>query len=301
MLLSENPFAVEGKWYKGNLHTHTNNSDGAWPKEKVAAEYKANGYNFLFITDHRRVVDVSGLSEDGFLVLHGEEIDCGKSDIGHSYHLAALNLKETVSVTDAPDIQGIIDLVREKGGEVVLAHPYWSGLTIGDMMAIEGCVGVEVFNTTCANSIAKGYSAVHWDDMLARGKMLWGIASDDTHQHLNEYRPIDICDAWIMAKLPELTETAVMDAIKAGRFYASNGPSIKDISIKDGKISVSTSEVKMINFVANVSSGSSRVAMESDTITEAEYQIRGSEKYVRVECFDKDGRWAWSNPLIGKD
>ncbi|MFC1718873.1 CehA/McbA family metallohydrolase [Candidatus Poribacteria bacterium] len=298
MLLATNPFEAEGKWYKGNLHTHTTNSDGAWSIEKVAAEYKNSGYDFLFVTDHGKVSDISGLSEDGFLVLHGEELGAGKSDIGHSYHLVALNLKEAVSAKDAPDVQGLIDLVRSKGGEMVIAHPYWSGLTINDMMGLEGYLGIEVFNTTCFTSIAKGHSLVHWDDMLARGKQAWGFAVDDTHQHSGEHRPNDICNAWIMAKLPELTEAAVMDAIKTGKFYASNGPSIHNISVEDGTISVSTSEVKWINFVCNVSSGSSVSAMGDGLITEAKYKIRGSEKYIRVECYDKDGGGAWSNPVV---
>ena len=298
MLPPENPFQMEGKWYKGNLHTHTSNSDGAWPLEKVISEYKANSYGFLFITDHGKVVDVSRLSEDGFLVLHGEEINAGSSELGHNYHMAALNLKETVSAQDALDAQGIINLVRSKGGEVVIAHPYWSGLTVNDLINLEGYLGVEVFNTTCFDAIAKGHSAVHWDDLLARGKRLWGFASDDTHQKISDHSPIDICRAWIMVKLPELTEAAVMEAIKSGRFYASNGPSIHDITVENGSISVSTSEVKVINFIANASSGSSFTAMGNGSLTEAEYKIKGSEKYIRVECFDKNGGGAWSNPVV---
>lgn len=298
ILLPESPFEAEGKWYKGNLHTHTTNSDGAWAIDKVAAEYKSNGYNFLFITDHRKISDVSGLSEDGFLVLRGEEIDGGKSGVGHSYHIVALNIKEAVTSQDAPDVQGLIDLARAKGGEVIIAHPYWSGLTMNDMIGLKGYLGIEVFNTTCFNSIAKGHSVVHWDDLLARGKQAWGFAVDDTHQHFNDHRVIDICNAWIMAKLPELTEAAVMNAIKAGRFYSSNGPSIHNISVEDGYISVSTSEVKVINFVANVSSGGSFTAMGDELLTEARYKMRGSEKYIRVECFDKDGKGAWSNTVL---
>jgi hypothetical protein len=101
-----------------------------------------------------------------------------------------------------------------------------------------------------------------------------------------------------MAKLPELTEAEVMRAIKSGRFYASNGPSIYDISVRNGRISVSTSEVKVINFIANVSNGESFTAMGDGSLTGAEYRIRGHEKYIRVECFDRDGRTAWSNPLV---
>jgi hypothetical protein len=34
-------------WYKGNLHTHTINSDGDSPPYDVMAWYKRNGYQFL--------------------------------------------------------------------------------------------------------------------------------------------------------------------------------------------------------------------------------------------------------------
>jgi predicted metal-dependent phosphoesterase TrpH len=297
-MLTENPFQTEGKWYKGNLHTHTTNSDGAWSPERVVDEYRAHGYDFAFITDHGKVTDVSDLPGDGFLALNGEELGAGRAELGQPYHLVALNLKEPVSRDDAPTAQDAIDLVRSKGGEVLVAHPYWSGLTMNDIIDLEGYIGIEVFNTTCFVSIAKGHSAVHWDDLLARGKQVLGFAVDDTHQHSSDHRPIDICGAWIMAKLPELTEKAVMDAIKSGRFYSSNGPTIHNISVADGTISVSTSEVKRINFVVNVSSGASHTAMGDAMLTGAEYKIRGSEKYIRIECFDKDGNTAWSNPVL---
>ena len=297
-MLSENPFEMEGKWYKGNLHTHTTNSDGQWSPERVAAEYRAKGYDFLFITDHNRITDVSDLSKDGILVLNGEEIGAGSAELGQPYHLVALNLKEAVSRDDAPTAQGIIDLVRSRGGEVIIAHPYWSGLTVNDMIDLEGYIGIEIFNTVCFNAIAKGYSTIHWDDLLARGKQIWGFAVDDTHQRHNDHRLIDICGSWIMAKLPELTEAEVMRAIKSGRFYASNGPIIHDISVRDGKVSVSTSEVKVINFVANIHRGESFTAIGDSLLTGAEYQIGRSDRYIRVECFDKDGKGAWSNPVV---
>lgn len=39
-------------WYKGNLHTHTTNSDGAYTPEKTIALYKSKDYDFLALTDH---------------------------------------------------------------------------------------------------------------------------------------------------------------------------------------------------------------------------------------------------------
>jgi hypothetical protein len=42
-------------WYRGNLHTHTINSDGDSPPYDVMAWYKRNGYQFLALTDPTRL------------------------------------------------------------------------------------------------------------------------------------------------------------------------------------------------------------------------------------------------------
>lgn len=296
-MILENPFKIEGKWYKGNLHTHTTNSDGAWSPDRVVDEYVSNGYDFLFVTDHWKVTDVCGLSKKGFLVLNGAEFDIGGSELGYHYHIVGLNLKKTIASGIAKNAQELIDLIRSEGGEAVIAHPYWSGLTINDLSPLNGHLGIEIFNSTCYFCIAKGHSVIHWDNLLDKGKMALGIAVDDTHQHFNAHRPIDICAAWIMAKMPELTEDNVMHAIKSGYFYSSNGPAIHDISIQDGKISVSTSDVKVINFIANAHNGESFSAKEKGSITGVEYKMSGNERYIRVECFDENGRTAWSNPI----
>lgn len=297
-MLLENPFNIEGNWYKGNLHTHTNCSDGAWSPQRVTEEYKLNGYNFLFITDHNKAFDGYDLSIDNLLVLSGEELDIGSSDIGYRYHIVALNIKETISAQGVKNPQELIDLVKSKGGEVIIAHPYWSGLTVNDIMRLEGYIGIEIFNSTCFFCIAKGHSVIHWDEMLDRGRLINGFAVDDSHQHFNDHRHIDICNAWIMIKAKELTENSVLTAIKSGHFYSSNGPTIHDISINDGKIKASTSEVKIINFIANAHNGESFTAKGSEMLTSAEYKISGHEKFIRVECFDEDGRTAWSNPIL---
>jgi len=40
-----NPFTAEGNWFKGNLHTHTKNSDGGLSPEDTIRQYKDNGYH----------------------------------------------------------------------------------------------------------------------------------------------------------------------------------------------------------------------------------------------------------------
>jgi len=46
------PEELGTRWYKGNTHAHTDESDGDSPPEVVASWYKNHGYNFLVLSDH---------------------------------------------------------------------------------------------------------------------------------------------------------------------------------------------------------------------------------------------------------
>ena len=46
-----------GRWYKGNTHTHTTESDGDSPPEYVARWYRDHGYDFLVLSDHNVFTD----------------------------------------------------------------------------------------------------------------------------------------------------------------------------------------------------------------------------------------------------
>ena len=224
-----NPFRTDGSWFKGNLHTHSTNSDGLLEPFQLAFLYRAHGYDFLSITDHNRLTDVRDLSEKfkDFLLLPGEEIHLGRSEVNTYYHLVALNLNDEIQPGEDP--QSVIDEALRQGGEVLIAHPYWSSLTINDILGLEGYLGIEVFNTTCQVSIGKGYSTVHWDDLLVRGKFTFGFAVDDAHWHFNPHRPVDACCAWIMVKAKSLTVDSLMESLKNGLFYSSSGPEIFDV------------------------------------------------------------------------
>jgi hypothetical protein len=67
------------RWYRGNTHTHTLNSDGDSPPDSVARWYRDHGYSFLFITDHEKLTDPAPLNErygkpGQFLLIMGQEV-----------------------------------------------------------------------------------------------------------------------------------------------------------------------------------------------------------------------------------
>jgi predicted metal-dependent phosphoesterase TrpH len=286
-----NPFDVKGFWFKGNLHTHTTNSDGGFTPKETAIIYKSQGYDFLAITDHNIVIGLKQLSDislDKFLIIPGIEIDGGKSEVDTRYHIVGLNLNYQVE-SDNPQI--IIDEILNNGGEAIIAHPYWSSLTINDLIKLDSYLGLETFNTTCHFSNAKGYSSIHWDNLLDRDKNILGFAADDTHSSS------DLGFAWIQVKAKDLTIESLMASIKNGLFYSSNGPKIFNISIKNGLIKVKSSPSRSINFITQNGFGK-RFTNQKNPLVEAKYKIGGFENYIRIEIEDNKGQKAWTNPLI---
>ena len=69
----------KSRWYKGNLHTHTVNSDGDSTPHEVASWYREHGYQFLVLSDHNHLTDITGLNalhaaREKFLLIPGEEV-----------------------------------------------------------------------------------------------------------------------------------------------------------------------------------------------------------------------------------
>ena len=64
------------------------------------------------------------------------------------------------------------------------------------------------------------------------------------------------------------------------------------------KVVVRTSPARSIVFKAQRSLGRCCLPPEGALLEYAEYTLHGSERYVRVEVTDAEGRKAWTNPFF---
>ncbi|HEX9914575.1 MAG TPA: CehA/McbA family metallohydrolase [Candidatus Bathyarchaeia archaeon] len=294
-----NPFKEPGVWLKGNLHTHTVHSDGHLTPEQHAKRYREAGYGFLAITDHGKYVDTRSLSRRGLTMIQGEELSAGRSAAGTLYHLVALGIREGPPFEEAdPAVspQAVIDYVNGAGGLVALAHPYWSGLTHGEAMALKGFAAVEAYNHVCELLNDRGDAAAHWDHMLTAGRRVNAIAVDDAHSKEREHMPDDSFGGWVVARCRDRSEKAILDAIRMGLYYSSSGPTIEGVEVGDGEVSVTCSPAEKIAFVSVPCLGVCYKAA-GDTLTGASYSLRPGERYVRVQVTDSRGGRAWTNPI----
>ncbi len=105
-----NPFAAPGNWYRGNLHTHTTVSDGDLNPSDMCEVYREAGYDFVYLTDHHKVADVTELSTDEFLALPGAELSGNAGE--RVCDLLSINIRETPNLSGGhpgppvrPDLQ----------------------------------------------------------------------------------------------------------------------------------------------------------------------------------------------------
>jgi hypothetical protein len=293
------PFNSDGKWFKGNLHTHSTASDGIHSPQEVVNHYRSKEYDFLSITDHGRLTDPSTLDPKGMTLIPGEEISLGVTEADTTFHVVAIGIHEGLPFHDFDpkgDPQAAVDTIKKLGGVAILAHPYWSGLTSNDMLRLTGYNGVEVYNSNCEIYNGAGDSRPHVDYALAAGRRFLLFATDDHHGTPEPMKPSDAAISWISVKARDPSAESLLNSIKAGQFYASNGPEINDIAIEEGTIIARTSPVNSIGFISTPSRGSKFWAING-SITKATYTPSKGETYIRIEATDSNGRTAWSNPF----
>ncbi len=283
---------ASGVWLKGNTHTHTTNSDSKLSPEVVQEKYAAQDYDFIFLTDHWKLTPPPAAEKASrLLVIPATEIDF---HVGRNYfHIVCLGLKRQWERRKFRSLNAALDFVAAEGALAIAAHPYWSGIPGGAYLTARSLLGLEVYNTVCDLDIARGYSAVHWDELLSAGKKLYGFAADDSHG-----RPFgDVGKGWIMVRAREKSEAAILAALRAGDFYATQGPQIHDVTLQGRTASVTCSPAARINFIANSYYGSVTTD-PAGQLTQATWTAPAAATYLRVECVDAQGRTAWSNPVF---
>lgn len=278
-------------FFRGNLHMHTTVSDGRHTPEEAAALYRQNGYDFVAITDHW--TPQFGWEREDFTVLPGVELDrqlpygaCHIVGVGMDEDFVLPHKKQT-------DAQGCINAIRAGGGLAILAHPAWSLMTTDFICGLKGLSGVEVYNAVSAApwNGERADSSNLLDSCAARGWALPWVAADDTHFYEG-----DACQAYIFVNAPALTKKELCAAIAQGRFYASRGPQIHQISLADGIFTVECSPCEQAIFYSNTVWSDYRVTRRS--ATRYTYAIEPKDTFVRVELTDEEGRKAWSSPWM---
>jgi hypothetical protein len=316
-------------WLRGNTHVHAKPSgDSREPIPSVIAWYEQHGYDFIALTDHNRVSEVDAgttrgqawvrAPASGLIVLSGIELthnpgDCvPKGDDKCRIHVNG------IGVTGRPDAKlewaerrsnlrldmysAAIVATRALGGSLVqINHPNWHwGMTPDVMIEVarRGARLVEIANSQFEswNAGDQDHPSVEtlWDAALAKGVELWGVASDDAHDYAADGSgKYPAGGGWIMVKAHRDPQ-AILDALGAGRFYASTGVTLARAEADADELVVEvapgTSNTYTISFIEN----GKVVATVNGPSGRRQVPRTG---YVRAVVTRDDGKKAWVQPV----
>lgn len=296
--MTDLPFHLPGRFWRGNLHTHSNLSDGALSPADTAQVYRDAGYDFLSITDHFRaeygypVTDTRDLRSDDFTTLIGAELHAPATEAGQKWHILAVGLPlDFPPPSDEETGPQLARRARAAGAFVGMAHPSASLLTAADADSLDAAHAVEVHNAL-ADRENRGDSWHLTDVLLNRGRRLTTYAADDAHLQPQDPPP---CQAWVHVRAETLDPAGLLTALKAGHYYSSTGPELYDVHLDDDTVVVRCSPATKILLTGGHPGAE---VVEGADLTECVLPLnlfRGLHCRVTVE--DAAGRRAWTNPM----
>lgn len=324
-------FGGKKNFYKGNMHCHSNLSDGRLSPKELKDYYKSNGYSILAITDHEHINNNSYLDDEDFLTITSCEIAIkefpNESTLrNHNMKVCHLNLyakeqsndynvcysevydhfsakerrrglkrphKDFERVYCSDGINNIIKTANARGFFVAYNHPRWSLENYGDYNGYEGLWGVEIYNTSCNVGGMYEYDINVVDDFLRDGKRVFATSGDDNHNISD-----DSFGTFIMVNSNKLKYAEIIDALLKGDFYTSTGPEIYEISEGDLTVTVKCSNAKKISLSTKGRRAASIIAEKDSFINEAVFNLKETDGYFRLSVIDENGRRADSQSFF---
>ncbi|MEZ4457850.1 MAG: CehA/McbA family metallohydrolase [Gemmatimonadales bacterium] len=301
------------RYFKGNTHTHTLESDGDSPPEVVVRWYRDHGYQFLVLSDHNVFTDpkrLAGLVDTSFILIGGEELTSAFRN--RPVHVNGLNLSAVVAPrrdsTLIGTIQRNVDAVREVRGTPHINHPNFGwAFSTRELLQIRNDPLIEIWN---------GHPTVHneggddspgleevWDELLTAGKRIYGIAVDDAHHFQGEFAAnrANPGRGWIAIQAERLDPALLMTGLERGRFYASSGVALERVTVEPNRLAISIAADRDFKFTTTFIGDSGRVLAVRGG-RNPEFRLSPAEaarlRYVRARVTDSGGRHAWIQPVF---
>ena len=222
------PVAVPDRgpgWYIGDLHGHTEHSDGRWSVAEFLDHARARGLDFVTITDHNTTSGqpwAEALADDGLLVMCGIEVT---TLFGHCL---ALGTREWIDwrIKDGQTMTERANAIMEAGYTYAIAHPMAEGhpwcagchWQFADVFPGPARL-VEIWNGPW--DPAKNELGLRlFQTWLNKGIRMRAQGGSDIHGPQGPEVRYGYNRVWAEA----FTEEAILAGIRAGRNVITNGP-----------------------------------------------------------------------------
>jgi hypothetical protein len=299
------PFSQKGRFWRGNLHTHSDLSDGALPLPSVIETYRTAGYDFIQMSEHFLgryrwpLADTRKFRSNNFTTLIGAELHAKETSIGELWHIVATGVPLDFEPPNQHETGPELAVRASAAGAFVgIAHPSWSQLSLEDGQALAAAHAVEIYNHSCFVEVDRGDGWYLLDQLLRQGRRLSAFATDDAH-----FKSDDAFGGWVQVKAEALEPELLLNALKAGHYYSSQGPEIYELAIEGDELWIACSPVNGIAVVGHNSRSAGRYGR---AIGEARINLLDLGKswtevrrspWIRIVLIDGSGRRAWTNPI----
>ena len=324
----------KGKFYKTNLHCHSDKSDGKVPVTQMKEIYKEKGYDIVAFSDHDVLhCHYDELTDVDFLALTAYEISirCDDNPIPHAFRkIQDLNLISRIPYNKMQigyhpaSVQWLVNrgkLTRKEAdsiqyaGELRDMHYYPANINKIIREANENNFLVMMnhpgWNLLTYNDYGC-YEGVWAVEVYNHGCYQLGFSDSEqvydellrSGKRLYCVAADDCHDAFvsenirghIMLEADKLEYAAVIKALENGRFYSTTAPEIYELYYEDGYVHIACSPCADVSMTTLGRKGIRLEAPKGETITEASFEI-DAQLYgmIRFRLTDKLGRKAWTN------
>jgi hypothetical protein len=289
-VFESSPHILSGQRVKAGFHCHTLNSDGGLSPERTVQEYRKKGFQCLGITDHHTVTPIANLSTPGFVAIDATE-NGGAPDI--------IGVGVTSVVPREKTLSERARALASQGAFTIAPHPTYCEVTPEIYLWVPDLMAMEIYNAYCDEAYCNGVALELWDMVLGAGKRIWGVAGDDAHLNPQKRTYSHAGRAWVEVWAETLSSTAILDALKRGRFFSTQGPRFERIAVGKSTIRIECSPVSQVRWRTFGRVGFVDYAPDGASLTHSVLPTWfHPNTYVRIELVDRQGKKAWSNPIF---
>ena len=211
-----------GRWYRGDLHAHSEHSDGMNTVDEIVDYTRRIGLDYFALTDHNTIShwdDLARLNVGAPLLIPGEEITM------YGGHANVWGLDDWIDFrgSDSDKVRTLVEEANRRGSMFSINHPDSPIPWLHP--AVRGYQAIEVWNAPW-----RWYNEpalLRWVAHLDAGERMVAVGGSDSHcvppaTMTQPNGPGEPC-TWVYVEGP-LTQRAVLDAVERGRVFISEMP-----------------------------------------------------------------------------
>ncbi len=246
------------------------------------------------------IADTRRWRSNDFTTLIGAELHAMGTEVGELWHILAAGLPlDFPAPKPAETGPELAARARAAGAFVAIAHPAWSQLGPRTGARSRGACGGNLQPRLRGRDRSRR-RLLSARSLVNEGRRLTAIAVDDAHFRHGEH---DAFGGFVEVKAESLDPEALLAALKAGHFYASQGPRLHDVERRPRR---GRGRMLAGPFGGAVDGDFAR-ARQSGAMSRAPFRSRqrrgkawtdtGADKWFRIVAIDAAGRRAWTNPI----